>query len=55
VPVQLTLAAGNYLNSGGKNARAPAAGFKIESMLKVRNKSIFFFICYWILLLFLRC
>jgi len=35
--MELALAAGNYLNSGGKNGRAPATGFKIDSLLKMAD------------------
>jgi len=35
--LEIALAAGNYLNSGGKNGKAPAAGFKLDSLLKMNE------------------
>jgi hypothetical protein len=33
--LELVLVAGNYLNSGGKNPKAAAVGFRVSSLLKV--------------------
>jgi hypothetical protein len=33
--LELALVAGNYLNSGGKNGKGAARGFKMDALLKV--------------------
>ncbi len=33
--LELALVAGNYLNSGGKQPKGPAGGFRLQSLLKV--------------------
>lgn len=35
--LEVCLAAGNYLNSGGKNPKAPAPGFRVGSLLKMNE------------------
>jgi len=35
--MEVCLAVGNYLNSGGKNAKAPATGFRLQSLLKMNE------------------
>lgn len=35
--LEIALAAGNYLNSGGRNGKAPALGFKLDSLLKMNE------------------